>query len=408
MFVLANGIRDYAWGSTTSMAQFLGTPPSGQPQAELWIGAHPGEPSLLPDGRDLASAIELAPRAMLGGRVCDIFGDRLPFLMKVLAVAEPLSLQVHPSSERAWLGFTRENAAGVPVDHPDRSYRDPWHKPELVHALTPFEGLAGFREVERSAALLRLLHVRWADQIADELEEGPAFQALRKVVTEILAMHGKQVERLLSEVAVAARHAAARARRHELRSSSTHRARPDREFARALERVATLADHHRSDPGVLVALLLNNVLLAPGESMFVDAGVVHAYVSGFGVEIMATSDNVLRAGLTPKHRDIEELLRVTNFTPIPPPRWDPSNRAEDFVYLEPPVLEFSLTVGRTPVRQLPVSGPRIVLVVDGKVEVANGVQALEVERGGAVFVEHQDGPITVTGDGRVAVGAVPA
>jgi mannose-6-phosphate isomerase len=388
------------------MAQFLGTAPTGEPQAELWIGAHPGAPSRLPDGRALTDAIEQDAPALLGQRVCDTFGERLPFLMKVLAVSEPLSLQVHPSSERARIGYARENVLGIPVDAPERNYRDPWHKPELIHALTPFEGLAGFREVDRSVELLRLLHLRWADQVADHLEDGPAYQSLRGVVTDMLAMRGKEIDRLLRDLSIAARHASARAKRHELRSS-TRATRPDREFGRALERVAALADWHKSDPGVLVALLLNNVLLAPGESMFVHAGVVHAYVAGFGVEIMATSDNVLRAGLTDKHQDVDELLRVTDFTPMPPPRWDPSRRVADFVLLEPPVVEFNLSIGSAPVPTLPTTGPRVVLAVEGRVQVVSGQTSLAIHRGQAVFVEDRDGAFYVTGDGRVAVGWVP-
>jgi mannose-6-phosphate isomerase len=407
VFVLANGIRDYAWGSTTSLAEFLGAVPTGQPQAELWIGAHPAEPSRLPDGQALDAAIAENPAGLLGTQVHDSFGERLPFLMKVLAVADPLSLQVHPSSERARIGHAREDAAGIPADAPERSYRDPWHKPELLHALTPFEGLAGFRDVARSAELLRLLHHRWADAVAVELEDGPAYQSLRRVVTEMLELRGKHVERLLRDISIAARHASARAKRHELRSSTRHK-RPDREFGRALERVAALAEQHRSDPGVLVALLLNNVMLAPGESMYVGAGVIHAHLAGVGVEIMATSDNVLRAGLTQKHRDVEELLRVTDFTPIPPPRWDPSRRGPDFVLLEPPVQEFGLSVGQAPLPHLPESGPRIVLAVEGHVEVTAGGTSLPIRRGQAVFVSDADGPLSVTGDGRVAVGWVPA
>jgi mannose-6-phosphate isomerase len=142
--------------------------------------------------------------------------------------------------------------------------------------------------------------------------------------------------------------------------------------------------------------------------MFVNAGMIHAYTSGFGVEIMASSDNVLRAGLTPKHRDIPELLHVTNFTPIPPPRWQSMERVHGYLHIEPPVTEFSLTVGRPPLRRLPTTGPRIVLVLDGTVDVATASQRLTLTRGEAVFVTHEDGPFDVTGDGEVAVGSVPA
>lgn len=404
-----NTVRDYAWGSTSQLAQFLGRPATGKPMAELWMGAHDGAPSRLPDGRLLNDVIADEPGGVLGHRVCDIFGERLPFLMKVLAVDQTLSLQVHPSSERARIGHARESHAEIPLDAAHRSYKDQWHKPELIYALTRFEGLAGFRDVERSAQILRLLHVRWADEVADQLLDGPAFQALRTVVTETMALSGRKLKRLLHEVSDAARHAEARARRNQLRHRSHQgdNLLVNPEASRVFARLGELGRAYPDDPGVLVTLLLNNVVLAPGEAMFVNAGVIHAYVSGFGVEIMASSDNVLRAGLTPKHMDVDELLAITNFTPIPPPRWDPAERTPEFVYIEPPVAEFCLTVGRSPLRRVPPTGPRTVLVLEGTVEVVSKTERLTATRGQSIFVSHADGPIDVQGDGRVAIGAVP-
>ncbi|GAB2779820.1 mannose-6-phosphate isomerase, class I [Nocardioides salsibiostraticola] len=411
MHLLTNPIRDYAWGSTSQMAEFLGTTATGKPQAELWIGAHDGDPSCLDDGRLLNHAITDDPDHILGKRVHDLFGDRLPFLMKVLAVEQPLSLQVHPSGEQARIGHNRESDDGISMDAAHRNYKDPSHKPELIYAITPFEGLAGFREVDKTAALLRLLNLPWADTVADRLSPGPSSQLLQEVVTDTLALHGKTLARLLGDTEIAARHAQARVRREGLR----HRARGggdplgvNREAIRVFGRVADLAKQYPQDPGVLVTLLLNNVHLAPGESMFVNAGVVHAYLSGFGVEIMASSDNVLRAGLTPKHMDVDELLAITNFVPMPPPRWEASERTDDFAYLEPPVTEFALTVGRTPIRRLPPSGPRVLLVLQGRVQVSTEAQTLNVRHGEAVLIRHDDGHFEIQGDGQVAIGAVPA
>lgn len=405
-----NAVRHYAWGSTRQMAQFLGRGAPGGPEAELWIGAHDGDPSKLPDGRRLNEVISEEATATLGPRVCDIFGERLPFLMKVLAVNEPLSLQVHPSSERARIGHRRESREGIPVDAGHRNYKDQWHKPELIYALTRFEGMAGFRDVERSAELLGLLNLRWADHVADQLLAGPAYQSLRTVVTETLALEGRKLAALLRDVGDASRHAGARAQRQQLRHRSKRGAHSTigPETARVFATVAGLVSSYPKDPGVLVALLLNNVVLAPGEAMFVNAGVLHAYVSGFGVEITASSDNVLRAGLTPKHMDVAELLAVTNFTPIPPPRWDPAERTRDFVHFEPPVSEFSLTVGTPPLRRVPATGPRAVLVLEGDVEVVTKNERLAAVRGQSVFLTHDDGPFDVQGSGRVAVGSVPA
>ncbi|MEO9324213.1 mannose-6-phosphate isomerase, class I [Nocardioides sp. C4-1] len=408
---MGNPLRDYAWGSTSRMAEFLGRPPTGGPEAELWIGAHESDPSTLPDGRRLDAVIAETPEPLLGSRVCGIFGDRLPFLMKVLAVDQPLSLQVHPSETRARIGHRLETQAGIPVDDGTRNYKDERHKPELIFALTRFEGLAGFREIERTTALLRLLKVDWAERTAARLETGPAFQALRAVVVDTMALEGRALGRILRDVGDAARHAGARAEREQTRHA-VHRRGDERvraEAVRVFARVGELVRAYPRDPGVLVTLLLNNVLLAPGEAMFVNAGVVHAYLEGFGVEIMASSDNVLRAGLTPKHMDVDELVEVTNFTPIPPPRWDPSERTPDFCYLEPPVAEFSLTVGRTPLRRVPATGPRAVLVLEGTVTVTargDAATSITATRGESVFVPHADGAVDVSGQGRVAVGAV--
>lgn len=398
MFVMRNAVRGYAWGSPTRLAEFLGRPATGSPEAELWIGAHEGDPSRLPDGRRLDAAIAADPTMFLGERVPTGYEARLSFLMKVLAIEQPLSLQVHPSAERARLGHAREEAAGVPLGAAHRSYQDRSHKPELVFALTRFEGLAGFRVVGRTCEILRLLRHPWAEQTADRLLDGAPRDALRSVVTDTLALAGRPLRRLLRDLADAGRHAGARAVRD----------RADAEAARVFGRLVDLADTYPDDPGVLVTLLLNHVVLAPGEAMFLDAGMVHAYLEGLAVEIMASSDNVLRAGLTPKHRDVSELLSITDFAPVAPPRWHPAERHGDFVHLEPPVAEFCLTVGVVPLRRLPATGPRAVLVLEGAVEVVAHTGRLSVSRGQSVFVAHADGPIEVRGAGRVAIGSVPA
>ncbi len=369
MFVLSNAIRDYAWGTTGDLAEFVGRTPSGGPEAELWIGAHHGAPSRLPDGRALDEVIRDDPLAMLGPEVREAFGDRLPFLMKVLAVNEALSLQVHPSTEQAQAGFARG----------DGSYPDPWHKPELVVALSRFDGVAGFREVTRTAEILRLLSLTWADEVADRLLAGPADTALREVVTETLARSGPELSALIRELGAAARDADVAV---------------DVEAVRVFDMLDDLATRYPDDPGVLVTPLLNYVVLEAGESLFVDAGVIHAYGSGFALEIMASSDNVVRAGLTGKPKDVEELLSITDFTPHAPP---PLAEAEEFV----------LTLGETPLEVLPETGPRVVLVLDGEVELTTDGGRITARKGESVFVPHADGPLQVHGAGRVAVGSVP-
>lgn len=413
MFLLSNPVRDYAWGSTRRLAQFLGREPSGGPEAELWIGAHEGGPSVLPDGRRLDEAIAAEPVRFLGDRVHAEHGARLPFLMKVLAVDQPLSLQVHPSAERARTGFQREERAGIPRDAAHRSYQDPWHKPELIYALSRFEGMVGFRDVGRTCALLRLLDHPWADETAGRLESGSPAQALRTVVGDILATGPGEAREVLDDLLPAARAAVDRGHHRERARGATRSRRETedaivrREAIRVFELVPTLAERYPTDPGVLVTLLLNHVVLAPGEAMYVDAGVVHAYASGFGVEVMAASDNVVRAGLTPKHRDVAELLEVTDFTPIPVPRWEPVAVGTSRRF-SPPVADFVLTVGTHVRRCARDAGPWLVLALDPGVRVSSGrdQEPLVLDRGECLFVPSAVDRVEVRG--RTATATMPS
>jgi mannose-6-phosphate isomerase len=410
VFKLTNEIRDYAWGSHTHISRLLGSGTSAGPQAELWIGAHEGDPSRTPSGEPLNRVIADSPDDMLGDRVCTMFGPRLPFLVKALAAAEPLSLQVHPTSERARMGFADQEAAGIPLTAPERSYQDPFHKPELIFALTRFEGMAGFRDTAKSAEILRLLDHPWADEIAWRLESGSAFQTLRAVVTYMLSLSGHDLVCLLAELGDSARRAEERGHReeHRRRPPAKDRASVDRESTRVFAQTSTLTKRYPTDPGVLVTLLLNHVVLAAGEAMFLDAGVIHAYTSGFGVEVMASSDNVVRAVLTLKYVDVPELLAITNFTPIPAPLWGPSAASDGTVRLDPPVPEFRLTVGTTPLTDLPDEGPRIILTLEGSVKVLCSTGSERLTRGESVFLSHADGKLTIDGTGRVVVVSVPA
>jgi len=410
MHRIAGETRTYAWGSRTLLPRFLGRPGDGEPHAELWVGAHPGDPARLADGRTLIDLLAEHPERELGAGVARRFDGRLPFLMKALAAAEPLSLQVHPTPERAREGFARENAAGVEIGAPERSYQDDSHKPELIYAITRFEGMAGFRDVDRSVAILRLLELPWADEIAEALSSGPAEEALHRAVTTMLAMDGEELAEALVDLGKAARAAEDRSHRHRPPTSRHHRERTsvEREALRVFAQAGALAERYPGDSGVLVTLLLNHVVLSPGEAMFLDAGVVHAYTSGFGIEIMASSDNVVRAGLTPKHVDVDELLEIADFAPIPPPVCSPRAVAEGLVAFSPPVEEFSLHIAQAPTDALPAAGPRILLVIDGEVEVVTATDRARLRRGEALFVGHEDGRFAVLGEGRVAVGAVPA
>src|SRR3954462_2030990 len=296
MWLLMNTVRHYPWGSRTVIPDLLGEPsPADRPYAELWMGAHPDEPSVLSNGTPLDKAIEEQPDVLLGAAVRERFGDRLPFLMKVLAAERPLSLQAHPTSEQARAGFLAEEAAGVPRDDPTRSFKDPCHKPELLLALTTFEALCGFRPVEESLHCLAKLQVPELKPTIAALARG----GLRAATPQLIALSSKRRSSLVSAVAEAAG-----------RFVAAH----DPEFINTYRWAASLAETYPSDPGVVISLMCNHLKRGPGEAVFLPAGNLHASLSGAGVEVMASSDNVLRGGLTGKHVDLAALIEVLDFT----------------------------------------------------------------------------------------------
>ena len=350
MIPLNNPIRPYAWGSRTVLAALQHRPvPSPGPEAEMWLGAHPTAPSLVPgpDGPvPLSDAIAENPQATLGDGVLTRFGNRLPYLMKVLAADSPLSLQAHPDSAQAWQGFTHEEAAGATV----RNYVDPFHKPELLVALGEFDALCGFRDPDESARDLAALGVAALTPVVDALRTGDVEQRLRTSVEILLGWPEPDRPALVAAVAGAG---------HPLASR--------------------LAEQYPADLGVVVALLLNHVRLSAGEAVFMPAGNLHAYLSGAGVEIMAASDNVLRGGLTPKHVDPVELMRVLRYEVLGEPVRKPVTLGVGLHgWQSPDVAEFTLvraTVAAGSSVTLPGAGPRIVLCVRGTAQVCTADQS---------------------------------
>ncbi|SOD65127.1 mannose-6-phosphate isomerase, type 1 [Streptomyces zhaozhouensis] len=356
---LQNTVRPYAWGSTTALPELLGTEPTGEPQAELWMGAHPGAPSRLDRGAGtvtLAEVIAADPEGELGAATTAALGPRLPFLLKLLAAGAPLSLQVHPDLAQAAAGFAEEEANGVPLDAPHRNYRDANHKPELICALTAFDGLCGFRPAAATAELFDALGVDELKPYADLLRARPEGDALREVFTAVLTAEPEAVARTVELAAAAAARLAAET--------------PDHRFAAACAAYAGIARHYPGDRGVIAAMLLNHVRLAPGEALYLGAGVPHAYLEGLGVEIMANSDNVLRCGLTPKHVDVPELLRVVRFASGDPGVLRPEPDATGAEVYATPIDEFQLSrhlpdgAAATP---LPDDRPQVLLCVRGRV-----------------------------------------
>ncbi|WP_202628044.1 mannose-6-phosphate isomerase, class I [Cellulomonas sp. APG4] len=400
MFRLDSPVQHYAWGSTTQLPELLGVEPDGRPFAELWMGAHPAAPSsaLLADPEGdvrrvrLDEVIDRTPDELLGERVREAHGTQLPYLLKVLAVERPLSLQVHPDLEHARAGFAREQAAGIPLDSPLRSFKDAEHKPELVVALTRFDALSGFRRPERVLELLDGLDTPLTARLRAMLTAEPDADGVRRAFESLLAPAPAD-EVVATAAACDAR---LRAGSHCPRADGT---------------VVGLAQWYPGDPGAIASLFLNRVTLEPGEAMFVPAGSVHAYLAGSALEIMACSDNVLRAGLTGKHVDVAALLECTVYEPGPTLRPEPDRPDPTTAVYRGPAREFAL--GVTTVRRsagtvaLPGDGPRIVLCLEGRVELEADGGSLTLTRGQAALVAAADGPAQVRGAGTLATAFTP-
>lgn len=365
---LSNTPRDYAWGSTTLLADLEGRTPSGAPEAELWFGDHPGSPAATADGRTLDRWFD-----------DERGGERLPFLLKLLAAASPLSIQIHPSIDQAREGFAREERAGIPRDAGERTYRDDNHKPELIVALSPaFTALAGLRDADATRRLLS--------------EIGPAANGLAEKMTDAASA----VAWVLSaDAADDVRGIIAAAR------SAT-----SSEFADEVALVARLDDQYPGDPGIVVAMLMNLVTLRAGEGLFLPAGVLHAYLEGLGVEIMAASDNVLRGGLTPKHIDVEQLVAVLDARSGAVPIVQPQSAGAGAEAYPVPVDDFALTAAHPRPEatvSLDIAGTSIALATRGAVEVSGAASgtAVRLAPGEAVLVTPDERSVVVSGDGEL-------
>ncbi len=385
MFVgITNTPRDYAWGSDGAISALLDSTPTGRPEAELWLGAHPGSP-----------AVVVGDAA--GKTLIDVVEQPLPFLMKVLAAKSALSLQAHPTLEQAAEGFAREEAAGVPIDAPERNYKDRLHKPEILYALSDeFHALCGFRSAAAvHESIGQLIEV---DAASSRPARGPLQRWLDRMggdesiphVFEWLITHGEGVDELVGRVT-------------ELAAEAVFDGVPE------FETVRDLARWYPGDPGIVLSLMLNRVTLRRGEVLWLPAGNIHAYLTGVGVELMASSDNVLRGGLSPKHVDLPELLKVLDFRPIPAPYLAPERVSPGVEVFAPGVPDFALTVvdldAAAGVVALPIPGPAIALCVRGaaRLDGAQGGRALG--RGEAVYITPDESPLALTGSGLVFIAS---
>lgn len=417
LIFIENEPRAYAWGSRDALAQVLGTRRTGEPQAELWLGAHPGDPAEIakatPTRRTLIDLIESDPDRY------GIDGGPLPFLLKVLAIGAPLSLQAHPNLEQAREGYAREEAAGTPRDARDRNYRDPNHKPELLVALTEVRALTGFRplgEVRKDLALLAA-EARGAGMFddAEALDEaamrlrGSEDEALRRDFIEWAFSDDERVRRVLDAMVETLPIAAP--------------PQNDGLDAARVQALLEIADRYPGDSGLLVSLLLHHVVLQPGESVYLPARQLHAYLGGVGVEVMAASDNVLRAGLTEKHIDIPELCRVIDAAELPDPRFPCTRVSPGLVAWRAPVPDFTLMRARVwdPESSRPshadvaasvsidARAPLVLIAIDGRVRVERLSGELDevasVRRGQSLYIS-AGAAVELTGSGEVFLATV--
>ena len=387
---LTGVVQPYAWGSPTAIPELLGVEPTGAPQAELWFGAHPLAPSTV-SGVPLDELVERDPVGVIGPTSVQSFGPRLPFLLKIIAADRPLSLQAHPSREQAEAGYAREQDAGVPRDAPHRLYRDGWPKPEVLCALFDTEALCGFRDPAETYELFGCLGVPRALRLVATLgrPDLPAEERLAVTFGRLLQLDEQQGD-VIGEV--------------ERAAGKVDAGGPFGQFART---AVELAGHYPSDPGVLAALLMNRVSLRPLDAIFLPAGNLHAYLCGGGVEIMANSDNVMRGGLTPKHIDVAELLRVVDFRPGFAGLINAVQESAGIWRYPTPAPEFALwrIEGTAEPATVPATGAgRILLVTDGLLRAEAGGAELSLRRGECALIR-PDEQVVVRGDGRAFVGA---
>lgn len=376
MHLLDNTSRDYEWGSASDIPRFLGQEPGGKRLAEIWMGTHPlGQSQVMADDQPV-------PLSQVAGE--------LPFLFKILSADRPLSLQVHPNAAMARAGFDAEEAAGVPLEAPERTYRDPSHKPEMAYALTTFDTLVGFRPTAEILRVLSGIDTPLAQSLAEELNATPGFSGVVRLVERLLTSS-------ISPDEIAAIVGACR----ELVGIGV-------DVRRAYVTATEIAEHYPEDVGVIISLTLNRLTLQPGEAAFLGAGIIHAHLKGMCLEVMAASDNVLRAGLTSKPLNPEGLIKCLDRGMSRLARVNPEPYGFSTEVFNPDVREFALAVSQCSHIEpegtvLPPAERRIVVCTGGEVELINARgDRIKVARGASVYAGPDDGDIRVVGTGEVA------
>jgi mannose-6-phosphate isomerase len=381
---LNNSLQNYAWGSKTALTELYGIEnPQGLPMAELWMGAHPKSPSTVAingEAHSLREVIDADKAATLGKAVAERFGE-LPFLFKVLCADQPLSIQVHPSKTAAEEGFARENAAGIPLSAAERNYKDANHKPELVYALTSFQAMNGFRELHEIVSLLEPV-AGAHPQIAHFLENANEAN-LAKLFATLLSLQDDAKSRAIGV----------------LKSALNSRE------GEPWQTIKSIAADYPDDSGLFSPLLLNVITLQPGEAMFLFAETPHAYLKGVALEVMANSDNVLRAGLTPKFIDIPELLANLKFQAKPAATLlTQPQRDGETLNFPIPVDDFAFAIhalSATP-QSLAQNSAALLFCIEGQAVIEKSGQQLVLKPGESCFIAAEESPVSAAGTGRLA------
>lgn len=397
-YILKNPVQNYAWGSKTAIAELIGTRPDpNMPQAELWMGAHPKAPSLVKVNEawvSLAEIIAAHPVQVLGKTAAAKFGNRLPYLFKVLAAARPLSLQAHPSLSQARQGYRKENDLGLALDAPNRNYRDENHKPECICAMTPFWALNGFRKIPEILALFKRIDSRGLDPSLGRLQNDPNSNGLKSFFQSLMTLPPELKKETADDVAT--------------KAQSLGAGEP------VFRWILQLAEEYPGDIGILSPLFLNLIQLQPGQAMFLPSGELHAYLDGVGIELMANSDNVLRGGLTPKHIDVQELLKVLNFEQRQVQILEPniSDNHEHFYGCD--AEEFvlsSISVKPTSVYESAVNrSAEIVLCTAGAADITNSVnhESVSLKKGTSLVIPAAVQKYVIEGNAVLFKAGVPA
>lgn len=382
---LINSVQNYAWGSKSALTDLYGIAnPDNLPMAELWMGAHPKSSSKITDSqgtvRSLRDVIDADKATLLGRKVADRFGE-LPFLFKVLCAAQPLSIQVHPNKRASEIGFAKENAAGIAMDAAERNYKDPNHKPELVFALTPFLAMNAFREFSEIVSLLQ--PVAGAHTAIAHFLEQPNGERLSALFASLLNMQGEEKARALAIL------------RSALESQQ----------GEPWQTIRVISEFYPDDSGLFSPLLLNVVKLKPGEAMFLFAETPHAYLQGTALEVMANSDNVLRAGLTPKYIDIPELVANVKFEAKPAAELltQPVKNGSELDF-PIPVDDFAFSLHDLSAQPTAIAqqSAAILFCLEGEAVLSKGEESLTLKPGESAFISAAESPVQVSGNGKLA------